>query len=151
MANLNSVVVSGNLTKDPELRTTQGGTSVCKLRLAVNERRKVNDDWVDVPNYFDVTVWGTQGENCATYLSKGAAVGVQGRLQWREWESQEGGKRQAVDIVADRVQWPPKGSKGNNAGGQSSAPAESDVPADMDGLGQQAQPVGVPADADIPF
>ena len=103
--NINRVVLVGNLTKDPELRTTPGGTSVCKLRLAVNTRRKdQSGNWTDKPNYFDITVWGQQGENCATYLQKGRPVAIDGRLEWREWES-EGGKRQAVEIVADSVQF----------------------------------------------
>ena len=96
-SNMNVVVVTGNLTRDPELRSTPGGTSVCKLRVAVNSRRKnPHGEWVDKPNYFDVTVWGVQGENCANYLSKGRPVAVEGRLDWREWEDKEGNKRQAV-------------------------------------------------------
>ena len=104
--NINRVVLTGNLTRDPELRSTPSGTSVCSLRVACNTRRKdASGEWVDKPNYFDVTVWGAQGENCATYLSKGRPVAVDGRLEWREWEDQQGNKRQAVDIVADSVQF----------------------------------------------
>ena len=71
--NINRVIITGNLTADPELRSLPSGTSVCKLRVACNTRRKDNatGEWVDKPNYFDVTVWGAQGENCARYLSKG--------------------------------------------------------------------------------
>ena len=104
--NINRVVVSGNLTRDPELRSTPGGTSVCSLRIAVNSRRKdESGQWVDKPNYFDVTVWGAQGENCAQYLAKGRPVAVDGRLDWREWEAKDGSKRQSVDIIADSVQF----------------------------------------------
>ena len=104
--NINRVVLTGNLTRDPELRTTPSGTSVCGLRIACNTRRKdASGQWVDKPNYFDVTVWGAQGENCAQYLSKGRPVAVDGRLEWREWEDKEGNKRQAVDIIADSVQF----------------------------------------------
>src|SRR6185369_5357517 len=79
--NINRVVITGNLTRDPELRSTPGGTSVCILRVAVNSRRKdESGNWVDKPNYFDVTVWGAQGENCAQYLAKGRPVAVDGRL-----------------------------------------------------------------------
>src|SRR6266536_2322874 len=72
-SNINRVVLVGNLTRDPELRTTPSGTSVCKLRIAVNTRIKDNStgQWTDKPNYFDVTVWGNQGESCAQYLAKG--------------------------------------------------------------------------------
>ena len=76
--------------------------------MAVNSRRKdgQSGEWVDKPNYFDVTVWGAQGENCANYLSKGRPVAVEGRLDWREWEAKDGsGKRQAVQIVANSVQF----------------------------------------------
>ena len=100
------MVITGNLTRDPELRSLQSGTAVCKLRVAVNSRRKdQSGEWVDKPNYFDVTVWGAQGENCSTYLSKGRPVAVEGRLDWREWEAQDGNKRQSVEIIANSVQF----------------------------------------------
>ena len=85
MANINRVILTGNLTADPELSTLPSGTSVCKLRLAVNRRYKdsASGEWVEKPNYFDIKVWGAQGENCATYLSKGRPVAVDGRLEWR--------------------------------------------------------------------
>ena len=107
MANINRVILTGNLTSDPELSTLPSGTSVCKLRLAVNRRYKdqASGEWVEKPNYFDIKVWGAQGENCANYLSKGRAVAVDGRLEWREWEAQDGSKRQAVEVVADVVQF----------------------------------------------
>jgi single-strand DNA-binding protein len=105
--NINRVVLTGNLTADPELRSLPSGTSVCKLRVACNTRRKdsATGEYVDKPNYFDVTVWGAQGENAARYLSKGRGVAVDGRLEWREWETDDGGKRQAVEIVSDSLQF----------------------------------------------
>ena len=107
MANINRVILTGNLTSDPELSTLPSGTSVCKLRLAVNRRYKdqASGEWVEKPNYFDIKVWGAQGENCANYLSKGRPVAIDGRLEWREWEAQDGSKRQAVEVVADIVQF----------------------------------------------
>ena len=95
------MIITGNLTADPELRSLPSGTSVCKLRVACNTRRKDNStgEWVDKPNYFDVTVWGAQGENCAQYLSKGRPVAVDGRLNWREWQDQQGGTRRATKIA----------------------------------------------------
>ncbi len=119
MNNINRVVITGNLTADPELRSTPSGTSVCNLRIACNTRRKEEGEWVDKPNYFNVTVWGAQGENAARYLSKGRPVAVDGRLEWREWETQEGGKRQAVDIIADSVQFL---NSGNGAGDDADQP-----------------------------
>jgi single-strand DNA-binding protein len=139
-ANINRVVLVGNLTRDPELRHTPSGTPVCSLRLAVNTRRKdESGQWVDKPNYFDVTVWGQQGENCAQYLSKGRPAAVDGRLEWREWEAQDGSKRQAVDIVADNVQFlggrmegeaPAYVAAGAPAGGEDfpSSPTDDDIP-----------------------
>src|ERR1700758_5668309 len=105
--NINRVVLTGNLTRDPELRSTPSGTPVCSLRLACNGRRKNNEtnQWEDQPNYFDITVWGAQGENCHRYLSKGRGVAIDGRLQWREFTDKDGNKRQAVDIVAENVQF----------------------------------------------
>jgi single-strand DNA-binding protein len=153
-SNLNVVVITGNLTKDPELRSTPGGTSVCKLRVAVNSRRKDSSgEWVDKPNYFDVTVWGAQGENCANYLYKGRPVAVEGRLEWREWEASDGsGKRQAVEIIANNVQF--LGSREDNPGGNSGngIQARSDVPADTsDFEGEKAGVGSGSSDDDIPF
>ena len=105
--NINRVVLTGNLTADPELRSTPGGTSVARLRLAVNTRRRnaSTGEWEEKPNYFDVTVWGAQAENCDRYLAKGRPVAVDGRLEWREFEARDGGKRQAVEIIAETVQF----------------------------------------------
>src|SRR3954464_2850146 len=105
--NINRVVLGGNLTRDPELRSTPGGMSVCSLRIASNTRRKDNStgEWVDKPNYFSVTVWGAQGENCARFLSKGRPVCIDGRLEWREWQTQEGHKRESIEIVGEAVQF----------------------------------------------
>ncbi len=129
--NINRVVLTGNLTRDPELRSTPStGTPVCSLRVACNTRRKdASGEWVDKPNYFDVTVWGAQGENCSQYLSKGRPVAVDGRLEWREWQDKEGNKRQSVDIIADSVQF--LGSRDSEGGGNGSRfTPQSDVPAD---------------------
>jgi single-strand DNA-binding protein len=138
-ANINRVVLVGNLTRDPELRHTPSGTPVCSLRVAVNTRRKdESGQWTDKPNYFDITVWGQQGENCAQYLAKGRPIAVDGRLEWREWEAQDGSKRQAVEIVADSVQFlggrmegeAPAYVAAGAAGGDDfpSSPTDDDIP-----------------------
>ncbi len=161
-SNINRVVMTGNLTADPELRSLPSGTSVCSLRVACNTRRKNNStgEWEDKPNYFNVTVWGAQGENAARYLSKGRPVAIDGRLEWREWEAQDGTKRQAVDIIAESVQFLGSregGSAGNgSAGGYGSG---GDVP--VNGQDFEPAPVGVGgaeggeaahgSDEDIPF
>ena len=148
--NINRVVLTGNLTRDPELRSLPSGTSVCSLRVACNTRRKdASGEWVDKPNYFDVTVWGAQGENCAQYLSKGRPVAVDGRLEWREWEAKDGsGKRQSVDIIADSVQF--LGSRDSGDENGSRFTPQSDVPADTADF-QSAPAGGRSADDDIPF
>jgi single-strand DNA-binding protein len=155
-SNVNVVVITGNLTRDPELRHTGGGTAVCDLRVAVNSRRKdQSGNWVDKPNYFDVTVWGAQGENCAQYLAKGRPVAIEGRLDWREWEAKDGGKRQAVQIVANTVQFlgsrDGAGGGNGNGGGGGFAPPQSDVPADMSDFSGAPANTGAASEDDIPF
>jgi single-strand DNA-binding protein len=124
MANINRVVLVGNLTRDPELRHTPAGTPVCSLRIAVNSRRRDESGaWVDKPNYFDVSVFGNQAESSAQYLSKGRPVGIDGRLDWREWEAQDGSKRQAVQIIAESVQFLGGRDGGDFGGGNQFVPA----------------------------
>ena len=144
-ANINSVVLVGNLTRDPELRHTPSGMAVCSLRLAVNSRRKdETGNWADKPNYFDI-VWGRTAENCAQYLAKGRPVGVQGKLTWREWDAQDGSKRQSVEVVADNVQF--LGSRGEDGGGQS----QQFVPSGAAQASSDDFPAAAAADDDIPF
>jgi single-strand DNA-binding protein len=141
-ASVNRVVLVGNLTKDPELRHTPSGMPVCSLRIAVNSRQKQADgQWGEKPNYFSVTVWGQQGENCAQYLSKGRPVAVDGRLDWREYQAQDGTKREAIEIVADSVQF--LGSRGDGEGGREFVPASAQSDA--------ADFAASAADDDIPF
>lgn len=167
-SNINVVVITGNLTRDPELRSLPSGTPVCELRVAVNSRRKEGQEWVDKPNFFDVTVWGAQGENCAAYLSKGRPVAIEGRLDWREWDAKdaEGNpivdragapvKRQAVRIVANSVQFlGSRDGSGNGGGNGNGFTPSSDVPADGSDFEGAPAPAGAGAgggaDDDIPF
>jgi single-strand DNA-binding protein len=145
-ANINRVVLVGNLTRDPEMKHLPSGTALCSLRIAVNTRRKdESGQWTDKPNYFDVSVWGAQGESCGQYLAKGRPVAIDGRLEWREWEATDGsGKRQAVEIVADNVQF--LGSRGDSEG----AGGGSFVPAGAAQSGGADFPAS-PTDDDIPF
>ena len=141
---INTVVLVGRLTRDPELRHTPSGTAVTTLRIAVNDRVKRGEDWQDAAYYFDVTVWGRDAENCAQYLSKGRPVGVQGKLTWREWDAQDGTKRQAVEVTANNIQFLGGRGDGDGAGGQQFVPqgaaqsSSADFPA-------------AAADDDIPF
>lgn len=150
--NINRVILTGNLTKDPDLRTLPSGMAVCKLRIASNTRRKNNQtgDWEDKPNFFDVTIWGAQGENCARFLSKGRPVAIDGRLEWREFQDQQGNNRQAVEIIADAVQF----LGGRDEGGGGGFTPRSDVPvdtADFAPAGAPANGSASAADDDIPF
>ena len=144
-ANINRVVLVGNLTRDPELRHTPGGTPVCNLGIAVNSRRKdESGNWVDKPNFFRISVFGNQAESCAQYLSKGRPVAIDGRLDWRQWE-QDGVKREAVEIVAESVQF--LGSRGDGEGGGSPGGGGNQfIPAEADFT---STPTG--GDDDIPF
>jgi single-strand DNA-binding protein len=141
-ANINRVVLVGNLTRDPELRHTPGGTPVCSLRVAVNDRKRdESGNWVDAPNYFSVSVFGNQAENCAQYLSKGRPVGIDGKLRWREWQAQDGSKREAVEVVADSVQFLGGRGDGEGGGGNQFVPAGAQESADFPAA----------TDDDIPF
>ena len=152
--NLNRVVMTGNLTRDPELRSLPSGMSVCSLRIASNTRRKDQStgEWGDKPNYFSVTVWGAQGENCARFLSKGRPIALDGRLEWREWQDQQGNKRESIEIVADSVQF--LGGRDDAPTGGGGFTPQSDVPVDnrdFQPAGAPAGGSGAPADDDIPF
>ena len=130
-ANINRVVLVGNLTRDPELRHTPGGTPVCSLRIAVNGRRKdESGQWVDKPNYFSISVFGNQAESCTQYLSKGRPVAIDGRLEWREW-TQDDSKREAIEIVADAVQFLTAPDREHaNGNGAAAEPVPAGAPAE---------------------
>jgi single-strand DNA-binding protein len=123
---INRVTIVGNLTRDPELRGLPSGGSVCSLRVAVNERRKdASGQWSDAPNFFNVTIFGNSADNAARFLSKGRQVAVDGRLRWREYQDREGNKREAIEIVAQEVQFiggRESGSQGGGDGGGYQAP-----------------------------
>jgi single-strand DNA-binding protein len=154
--NINRVILTGNLTRDPELRALPSGTSVCSLRVAVNTRRKDSTgEWIDKANYFSVTVWGAQGDNCARYLSKGRPVAIDGRLEWREWEAKDGsGKRESIEIVADSVQFLGGREDGGNGGnGGNGFQQRTDVPVDTGDFEPAAAAASPSAGSedDIPF
>jgi single-strand DNA-binding protein len=153
-ADLNRVTLVGRLTRDPELRHTAGGQSVCSIRLAVSSRgRDESGNWSDRANYFDVTVFGRTAETASNYLSKGRRIGVDGRLSWREWEAQDGAKRQSVEVVANDIFFlDSRGDSGGESGGggdrgwSTPAPA-TDLPVDTSDL----RPATTADDDDIPF
>jgi len=103
---INRVVLVGRLTRDPELRALPSGSTVCGLRIACNSsRRDVDGAYAEKPNFFDVSVFGASAESVGNYTRKGSRVAVDGRLEWREWETAEHQRRQAVSVVADTVQF----------------------------------------------
>jgi single-strand DNA-binding protein len=136
MASFNKVLLMGNLTRDPELRFTASGAAVASFGLAVNRKYKQGNDWKDEVCYVDITVWGRQGENCAEYLSKGSGVFIDGRLHFRSWETDDGQKRNKLEVVANNVQF--LGKSGS-----------AKPPMDLGGEGDMGEGMG-PKD-DIPF
>jgi single-strand DNA-binding protein len=120
MADINHVVLVGRLTRDAELKYTAGGQAVCKFSVAINRRKKNGDQWEDEPNYFDVVLWGRQGESLNQYLVKGKSVGVEGELRQDRWQ-QDGQNRSKVEIVANNIQLlgGSSGSFGGNSHGDS--------------------------------
>ena len=102
MVSYNRVILAGNITRDPELRFTQCGIPVCDFGIAVNRRRR---DAEDEAHFFDISAWRELGETIANYKKKGDPILVEGRLQYRTWEAQDGSKRSKVDVVADNVQF----------------------------------------------
>jgi single-strand DNA-binding protein len=157
-ADLNRVTLVGRLTRDPELRHTAGGQPVCSIRLAVSSRgRDDSGNWSARANYFDVPVFGRQAETASNYLSKGRRIGVDGRLSWREWEAQDGGKRQSVEVVANDIFFlDSRGDSGEGGGWSGAGTAErgwgtstpaTDLPVDTSDL----RPATPADDDDIPF
>lgn len=142
MASVNRVIIAGNLTRDPEVRYLPSGTGVAELGIAINDNYRNKDgELVERTCFVDVTVWGKQAETCSQYLSKGAPALIEGKLQFDQWENQQGEKRSKLKVRADRVQFlgqPRKGEFGD-AGGSAkrSAPPPVDAgppPVDDDDL-----------------
>ncbi len=153
--NINRVVLTGNLTKDPDTRTTPNGTGdlQAQARGQHTPPEQASGDWEEKANFFGVTVFGRQAESCGNFLKKGRPVAIDGRLEWSEYEV-EGQKRQSVDIIAENVQFlGGRDDAGNgNGNGYSGGirAAESDIPADTSDF--DAAPVGAGvSDDDIPF
>lgn len=109
---VNSVTLAGNLTRDCELRTTQSGSAVLSMGVAVNERRKdASGNWVDNPQFFDLSMFGNRAEKIAPYLTKGTKVTVQGRLHYSSWQAQDGSKRSKVDVIVDEIEFMSRGQQ----------------------------------------
>ena len=104
---INRVTITGNLTRDCELSATAGGTSVLKLGVAVNDRRKNQrtGEWEDVPNYVDCTLFGSRAEAVSRYLGKGSKVAIEGKLRWSQWEAKDGSKRSKLEVIVDEIEF----------------------------------------------
>ncbi len=139
---INRVVLVGRLTRDPELRALPSGSSVSGMRIACNSSRRDPDsgDYIERPNYFDVSVYGPASESVSRYMRRGSRVAIDGRLEWREWETAEQQKRQAVSIVAETVQFlDGPGERGE------------DDPSTMDAHDRELVGVGAGVDDDLGF
>jgi single-strand DNA-binding protein len=123
MASFNKVLLMGNLTRDPELRFTSNGSALAKFGLAVNRKYKAGEEWKEEVCFVDITVWGKQAENCAEYLSKGRPVFIDGRLQFSTWETDDGQKRNKLEVVANSVQF-----LGQGGGGKPGMQPDMDTP-----------------------
>ena len=132
---INRAIISGNLTRDPETRSTAGGMVVLQFSVAVNERRKNSQtgEWEDYPNYIDCTVFGKRAEALSTRLSKGCKVCVEGKLRWSQWE-RDGQKRSRLDVIADEIEILSQRSEGapkaayNDTAPQFTEVYEEDIP-----------------------
>jgi single-strand DNA-binding protein len=133
MAYLNKIFLMGNLTRDPELKFTPQGQAIAKFSIAVNRSFKGSDgEMKKQTDFFNIIVWGKQGENCSKYLSKGRPVHIEGRLQNRSYETQDKQKRTVTEIVADNVQFLSGGGPGGPGAGSGGAPSGSPRPAAED-------------------
>ncbi|MBQ6395379.1 MAG: single-stranded DNA-binding protein [Atopobiaceae bacterium] len=143
---INRVNISGNLTRDPELRTTTGGTSVLSFGVAVNDRRRnpQTGEWEDVPNFIDCVMFGTRGEAVSRYLTKGSKVAIEGKLRYSSWE-RDGQRRNKIEVIVDEIEFLSRGQQGGGNGyGGYEAPSSYQAPV-------STPPAIDVYDEDIPF
>ena len=126
MVSFNKVILMGNLTRDPEIRYNPNGTAVANFSLALSRKYKQGEEYKEEVSYIDIVVFGKQAENCGQYLSKGRGALVEGRLQQRRWETDDGQKRSKVEVVANSVQFMPKRQPGGSEAEE--AIDEEDIP-----------------------
>lgn len=151
---INRVNISGNLTRDPELRQTTSGTAILRFGVAVNDRRRnQNGEWEDVPNFVDCVVFGNRAEPLSRFLSKGSKVAVEGKLRYSSWEK-DGQRRSKLEVVVDEVEFlSPRNSGGQGAQGGYQQPRQQQpsyaAPAPASAPAPQNPPVQTPPSADI--
>lgn len=155
---INRVNISGNLTRDPELRATAGGTQVLSFGVAVNDRRRnpQNGEWEDYPNFVDCTMFGTRAEAVSRYLSKGSKVAIEGKLRYSSWE-RDGQRRSKLEVIVDEIEFLSRGQQGGGQGGYGQ-PAyvqggydATPMPAPAPQAPAPVPPAGDVFDEDIPF
>jgi single-strand DNA-binding protein len=150
MASYNRVILVGNLTRDPELRYIPSGTAVSDITLAVNDRIKRGDQWVDEVSFIDVTLWGRTAEIANEYLSKGSPLLVEGRLKQDRWEK-DGQKHSKLKVTCDRMQMLGSRDGGGPRGGRSSGGSSGGEAPQYDDSEQYMPAGGPPPSDDIPF
>lgn len=146
---INRVNITGNLTRDPELRSTAGGTQMLAFGVAVNDRRKNQQtgEWEDVPNFVDCIVFGSRAEAVSRFISKGSKVAIEGKLRYSSWETKDGNRRSKLEVIVDEIDFMSRAS-----GQQVTSPAaESAKVADTPAYGTPRAPEPEFYDADIPF
>lgn len=148
---INRVTISGNLTRDPELRATAGGTQVLSFGVAVNDRRRnpQNGEWEDYPNFVDCTMFGTRAEAVSRYLSKGSKVAIEGKLRYSSWE-RDGQRRSKLEVIVDEIEFLSRGQQGGGQGGYGQ-PAYGQGGYDAAPMPAPVPPAGDVFDEDIPF
>ena len=154
---INRVNISGNLTRDPELRATQGGTQILTFGVAVNDRRKnpQTGQWEDYPNFIDCVVFGNRAESLSRFLAKGAKVAVEGKLRWSQWE-RDGQKRSKIEVIVDEVEFlsrqsAPQPQQGTYQPQAQQVPIQPQSAPNFVSGGPVATPAPAVYDADIPF
>ncbi len=152
MRDIATAQLSGNLTRDVELRTLASGAAIARLRIASTTRRRQGDEWVDKTTYISVDVYGAQAQACAQYLSKGSRVFVEGELDWREWDDQHGNHREAVTLRARTVLFEGVRDPDANGGAPPAGPVPAATSAPAAAAAQQPSMANSTATAkDLPF
>ncbi|MBS5451065.1 MAG: single-stranded DNA-binding protein [Coriobacteriia bacterium] len=158
MSNINRVIISGRLTRDPEVRATAGGTTVMGLGVAVNDRRRNQQtgQWEDYTNFIDCTMFGNRADSLGRILTKGMLVCIEGRLRWSSWDGKDGQKRSKIEVIVDEIELPSR-SQGAGQGGyadQGGAPSQGgyapQAPA-YSAAPLQQPPMDTTYDDEIPF
>ena len=127
---INRVIISGNLTRDPELRSTAGGVNILSFGVAVNDRRRnaQTGEWEDYPNYIDCTMFGARAESLSRILTKGMKVSLEGKLRWSQWE-RDGQKRSKIEVIVDELEFMSSRNGGNDNGGSRNSYSAAPAPA----------------------